>query len=656
MRVRRRQLVRIFLLALLALACWSGAAAQAALIPVTSSGDAADTSPGNGVCDVGGGECTLRAAIQTANENDDGQDTITVPAGTIDRTTGSATEDASVNGDLDIVHDTSTPAGQADVIITGAGIGSTIIDAHQHDRVLEVVDGAVASISGLTMRGGEPFSAGDGGGIRAAGDLTLDGVELTDNHADDSSCGGLSESGKGTEAPAVVVRNSLITHNSSSFGGGLCELQGGSVDVFDSTISDNTAADPDTFTQGGGAVESGSGTLNFTRSVIENNTANEGGGVDADGGSVPGISFVDSTIRNNRAVVFEPTAFTANALAEGTGANGSGGGISEDGTDGVSVVRSTISGNTAERNGGGFLGVGGAGGAGSGGRVVSFDNSTIDGNSAGDSGGGLFLGGFQASSSDSSFPEDLSLNNVTLNGNVNGQISACGGSAPGTRCVGGTATLTNSIVSGTTPENCVFAPGKGSAQSGGHNIDNGSSCGFGAAGDKPNTDAKLGALQSNGGPTATDALLAGSPAIDAAGGCPPPTVDQRGIARPQGAACDIGAFEAGATPAVATPAAPSPAPCVDKRKFKFRVHHARGTKIVDIKVFINGKRRKHVKGKNLKSVTITKLPQGTFKVRIDALQNRGGKLVSRRTYKGCTKSRPKTQRAHSNRHRRHRHR
>jgi len=41
----------------------------------------------------------------------------------------------------------------------------------------------------------------------------------------------------------------------------------------------------------------------------------------------------------------------------------------------------------------------------------------------------------------------------------------------------------------------------------------------------------------------TRALLAGSPAIDAAAGCPPPDADERGVTRPQGAACDIGAVE-----------------------------------------------------------------------------------------------------------------
>jgi hypothetical protein len=57
-------------------------------------------------------------------------------------------------------------------------------------------------------------------------------------------------------------------------------------------------------------------------------------------------------------------------------------------------------------------------------------------------------------------------------------------------------------------------------------------------------DPRLGALAVNGGPTRTHALLAGSPAIDAAGGDPCPTDrDQRNTERPQGGACDVGAFE-----------------------------------------------------------------------------------------------------------------
>lgn len=52
----------------------------------------------------------------------------------------------------------------------------------------------------------------------------------------------------------------------------------------------------------------------------------------------------------------------------------------------------------------------------------------------------------------------------------------------------------------------------------------------------------LGPLADNGGPTFTHALGEGSVAIDAAiGDCP--VNDQRGVHRPKGAACDVGAYE-----------------------------------------------------------------------------------------------------------------
>ena len=58
----------------------------------------------------------------------------------------------------------------------------------------------------------------------------------------------------------------------------------------------------------------------------------------------------------------------------------------------------------------------------------------------------------------------------------------------------------------------------------------------------------FGSLQHNGGPTETMALGTGSLAIDAGddavcGGERVGGIDQRGVPRPQGPHCDIGAFE-----------------------------------------------------------------------------------------------------------------
>jgi len=56
-------------------------------------------------------------------------------------------------------------------------------------------------------------------------------------------------------------------------------------------------------------------------------------------------------------------------------------------------------------------------------------------------------------------------------------------------------------------------------------------------------DPKLGPLQDNGGPTPTMALLTGSPALAAGSSIDAAATDQRGHARPQQGAIDIGAFE-----------------------------------------------------------------------------------------------------------------
>jgi hypothetical protein len=79
-------------------------------------------------------------------------------------------------------------------------------------------------------------------------------------------------------------------------------------------------------------------------------------------------------------------------------------------------------------------------------------------------------------------------------------------------------------------------------ESEGHNLASDGSCFLTAPGDLPNHNPLLGPLAYNGGPTETQALLPGSPAIDAGAtqGCP--QYDQRGVARPDGA-CDIGAYQ-----------------------------------------------------------------------------------------------------------------
>ena len=121
-------------------------------------------------------------------------------------------------------------------------------------------------------------------------------------------------------------------------------------------------------------------------------------------------------------------------------------------------------------------------------------------------------------------------------------------------------TVRNTIIAGNTVnggKSDCFDTG-GNVVTSSHNLEGGTSCLFNGPGDRRNANPLLGALRNNGGQTDTQALGSGSPAIDAGLGCP--ATDQRGVSRPQRAACDIGAFEA----AAALPTG-LPAPVLGKR-------------------------------------------------------------------------------------------
>jgi hypothetical protein len=127
--------------------------------------------------------------------------------------------------------------------------------------------------------------------------------------------------------------------------------------------------------------------------------------------------------------------------------------------------------------------------------------------------------------------DTLTLSYVTIASNSSGIVNTASVTATGTI-----------IANSTQGPNCF---GNRFQEPFGFNLDSGTSCRLSQATDLSNTDPMLAALADNGGPTQTQALEPGSPAIDhggtSANGCPP--TDQRGVTRPQGPACDIGAFE-----------------------------------------------------------------------------------------------------------------
>ncbi len=180
--------------------------------------------------------------------------------------------------------------------------------------------------------------------------------------------------------------------------------------------------------------------------------------------------------------------------------------------------------------------------------AITITNSTISGNVSSISGGGLSISG-----------GTLNMTNVTLSGNAQGGLSENNtvttltnvtildslersglvhGSYNGTH----TLTLRNTVVAKTTYEgNCNISSGTLVSQGG--NLDSDGSCHLPASGNLTGVDPRLGPLTLNGGPTATHAPLPGSPVLDAGAPSGCPATDQRGVPRPQGGRCDIGAVE-----------------------------------------------------------------------------------------------------------------
>ena len=115
---------------------------------------------------------------------------------------------------------------------------------------------------------------------------------------------------------------------------------------------------------------------------------------------------------------------------------------------------------------------------------------------------------------------------------------------------GTTTNVAGTILNGEAGFECSITSGS-TWNDDGYNLSDDKTCGFTKASSLIDTNANLGVLSSNGGPTQTFLPNAGSPAVDtipnpttAADGfslCP--GTDQRGVARPQGTSCDIGSVE-----------------------------------------------------------------------------------------------------------------
>ncbi|MGD8574384.1 MAG: choice-of-anchor Q domain-containing protein [Gammaproteobacteria bacterium] len=521
-------------------------------IQVDSVVDAVDSNPGDGICDDGAGQCTLRAAVQEANLHA-GEDTIDLtaindpnnpiilslngvdetwaesPAGASQPFVAVDTPDPSI-GDLDITDS---------VKITGAGRDLTVIqwsaasrnddDPATGDRIFEVIAtnaSITATISELQVRNGSV------GVTRSTDPSNVYNIQFNS----DGTIWQFKRFGGGI-CLGTCTTISLFRpgeHGGGGGGGGGGHHGGGhegghdeSGPTVESATLTNVAVVGNFAGADGGGLYSAV-PLTIERSLFWGNEAGTNGGAIYNSAT---MNMIDTTL----GTISTDPASTPNKAENG-------GGLFDSGSHTSHIIRSAINGNSA-------TGGGGIGGR----RLVRLDivNSTISNNNARDIGGGITTNG------------TASLLNATVAGNATAGDADFGGGGLNS-FAGGTYLLKNTLLADNTVAgntvNCGCTGGACQSQqqfiSLGNNLDSGDACGLTENGDQSDAIAYLKPLGNYGGPTdsrALSSLAAGdavtSPAIDAGNdnGCP--NNDQRGGIRPADGDldgsfhCDIGAYE-----------------------------------------------------------------------------------------------------------------
>ena len=368
---------------------------------------------------------SLRWAISQANANP-GPDTINFAVnGSFNMSALSVGDDLNAWGDFDVTDS---------VNIVGNGAANTIINGNGTDRVFDLHSGSIA-MSGLTIQGGRS-SVGAGIHVAAPANVTLTDVVVQNNVGNSSSKGaGILDGG------VLTLRNVVVQNNGNTLSGDA---------------------------EGAGIYVEGGALLDARNVEVRGNIANSknGGGL---------------YITSNGAAALENVTFFGNQANNG-------GGIWNVGAA-LSLVNSTLSGNSALSEGGGLWTQG----------FVTLDHVTVANNTA-SIGGGVF--------------------NKNGNGNGNRNVNAV-----------------SSLFAGNSGGNINGAP-----ISQGYNLSDDTSAGFSGAGDLSNVAAGLSPLASNGGFTRTHAIGAASAARDAANPVTALTMDQRGITY-YGGRADIGSYE-----------------------------------------------------------------------------------------------------------------
>ncbi len=379
------------------------------------------------------GNCTLRDAILSANSG-------TSVGGCVSGTSGldaiTFSDSVLANGTISLTQ-AITLYIDDDLSITGPATGTIEINGMGNAGVF-FIDQADVSLNNLTITGGASNFAGTG--ISANnGSLHLTASEVSGNSS--------SYFGAGIFASFadVTITNSKVSGNTSnSFGGGMF-FQFSGVNITESEVSGNTSVQA-----GGGIYVSGRATsksLTIRNSMVFGNrsTIGNGGGVASANAD---ISLIESTVSGNTAdsnsggginLGYSSSISLINSSISGNNAGAIGGGINLNRLNHIALNNSTISNNLSEFGGG------------IGSYTTSFDdtlnsisltNSTVSGNTASDYGGGLL--GFDVS---------LDITNSTLTGNsaLRGGGGIIVGNLPGGNGVTNTTSslnIINSIIAG----------------------------------------------------------------------------------------------------------------------------------------------------------------------------------------------------------------
>ena len=441
--------------------------------------------------------------------------------------------------------------------------------------------GTTNSLSNLVLANGS--TTGSGAAISNASTLSVNNCTITNHTATSGSGGAIINNG------SMTILSSTISYSAAASGGaifnaanmtvaysqlftnqaynGAAIFNTGSLVLNSVSISNNRV----TLGFGGGVWNSGS--LSIIGSTLNGNLAiggSGGSGYDVGGGGGAGLG--GAIFSTNGSVSINNSTFANNAALGGAGGNAnlSGGSTNTTANGGGNnpgnyLKLGSPNGGFGGGGGGGQIsyspyygGYGGFGGGGGGiGPIVGvnggFGGGTANGVSilgnGGGGGAGIGAGIFVVAGTLDLVNCTVAFNQAT--GGTGGQVAPGGqagnggqGIGGGIFNIGGTITLLNTIIASNGAQNS--SPDLyGNFTTTGYNlIGNIQGATNLSIFDFQNVVANLGPFQDNGGATLTCAPLHGSLAIGNGTSAGAPTIDQRGVPRPQGGAFDIGAVQA----------------------------------------------------------------------------------------------------------------